>query len=87
MADYRKRIVDSILQDRLEVKGADLIKRLKWCGKRIEDGQSRDERAEPRHGKAESAASPQGRGFPSHRRVAALVQPWGCRQGGAGRCL
>lgn len=33
MVDYRKRIVDSILQDRLEAKGAVLIRGLKWCGK------------------------------------------------------
>ena len=33
MADYKKRIVDSILQDRLEAKGAVLIRGPKWCGK------------------------------------------------------
>ena len=33
MADYKKRIVDLILQDRLEAKGAVLIRGPKWCGK------------------------------------------------------
>lgn len=33
MADYKRRIVDSILQDRLEAKGAVLIRGPKWCGK------------------------------------------------------
>ena len=33
MAEYRKRIVDSILQDKLEAKGAVLIEGPKWCGK------------------------------------------------------
>ena len=58
MTDYKKRIVDLILQDRLKAKGAVLIRGSKWCGKRTKDGQSRDERTESRHGKAESAAPP-----------------------------
>ncbi|MBQ7166136.1 MAG: ATP-binding protein [Treponema sp.] len=33
MKEYRSRIVDSILQDRLEAKGAVLIEGPKWCGK------------------------------------------------------
>ena len=33
MSDYKKRIVDSILQGRLEAKGAVLIMGSKWCGK------------------------------------------------------
>ena len=33
MADYRPRIVDSILQDKLEAKGAVLVEGAKWCGK------------------------------------------------------
>ena len=33
MKEYRKRIVDSILQDKLEAKGAVLIEGPKWCGK------------------------------------------------------
>lgn len=33
MSDYRKRIVDSMLRDRLEAKGAVLIRGPKWCGK------------------------------------------------------
>lgn len=33
MSDYKPRIVDSILQDRLEAKGAVLIEGAKWCGK------------------------------------------------------
>ncbi len=33
MADYKARIVDAILQKRLESKGAVLIEGPKWCGK------------------------------------------------------
>ena len=33
MAEYRKRIADSILQEKLESKGAVLIEGPKWCGK------------------------------------------------------
>ena len=33
MKEYRSRIVDSILQDKLEAKGAVLIEGPKWCGK------------------------------------------------------
>lgn len=33
MQEYRKRIVDRILEDRLEAKGAVLIEGPKWCGK------------------------------------------------------
>ena len=33
MEEYRKRIVDTILQDKLEAKGAVLIEGPKWCGK------------------------------------------------------
>lgn len=33
MKEYNKRIVDSILQDKLEAKGAVLIEGPKWCGK------------------------------------------------------
>ena len=33
MKEYRKRIVDTILQDKLEAKGAVLIEGPKWCGK------------------------------------------------------
>ena len=33
MLKYRNRIVDSILQDKLDAKGAVLIKGPKWCGK------------------------------------------------------
>ena len=33
MGDYKPRIVDSILQDRLEAKDAVLIEGAKWCGK------------------------------------------------------
>ena len=33
MADYKARIVDAILQKRLESKGAVLIEGSKWCGK------------------------------------------------------
>ena len=33
MTKYRNRIVDSILQDKLEAKGAVLIEGPKWCGK------------------------------------------------------
>lgn len=30
---YLPRIVDKILEDKLEAKGADLIEGPKWCGK------------------------------------------------------
>ena len=33
MENYRKRIADSILQRKLEGKGAVLIEGAKWCGK------------------------------------------------------
>lgn len=33
MKEYKKRIVDNILLDKLEAKGAVLIKGPKWCGK------------------------------------------------------
>lgn len=33
VADYKLRIVDLILQERLEAKGAVLIEGAKWCGK------------------------------------------------------
>ena len=33
MNEYRSRIVDAILQDKLEAKGAVLIEGPKWCGK------------------------------------------------------
>ena len=33
MSEYRKRLVDTILQDKLEAKGAILIEGPKWCGK------------------------------------------------------
>ena len=33
MAAYKTRIVDSILQDKLEAKGAVLVEGPKWCGK------------------------------------------------------
>ena len=33
MEEYRSRIVDTILQDKLEAKGAVLIEAPKWCGK------------------------------------------------------
>lgn len=33
MKEYNKRIVDSLLQDKLEAKGAVLIEGPKWCGK------------------------------------------------------
>lgn len=33
MQEYRKRIVDRVLEDRLEAKGAVLIEGPKWCGK------------------------------------------------------
>lgn len=33
MGSYRARIVDSVLRDRLEAKGAILIEGPKWCGK------------------------------------------------------
>lgn len=39
MGKYRNRIVDAILQDKLEAKGAILIEGLKWCGKTTTAGQ------------------------------------------------
>lgn len=39
MNKYRKRIVDTILQDKLEAKGAVLIEGPKWCGKTTTAGQ------------------------------------------------
>ena len=33
MKKYRNRVVDSILQEKLEGKGAVLIEGPKWCGK------------------------------------------------------
>lgn len=39
MEEYRKRIVDTILQDKLEAKGAVLIEGPKWCGKTTTAGQ------------------------------------------------
>ncbi|MDD6334196.1 MAG: AAA family ATPase, partial [Clostridia bacterium] len=33
MNEYRRRIVDDILLDKLEAKGAVLIEGPKWCGK------------------------------------------------------
>ncbi len=39
MEEYRNRIVDSILQDKLEAKGAVLIEGPKWCGKTTTAGQ------------------------------------------------
>lgn len=34
MREYRPRIVDEILKDKLEAKGAVVIEGPKWCGKR-----------------------------------------------------
>lgn len=39
MTEYKPRIVDSILQDKLEAKGAVLIEGAKWCGKTTTAGQ------------------------------------------------
>lgn len=39
MEEYRNRIVDTILQDKLEAKGAVLIEGPKWCGKTTTAGQ------------------------------------------------
>lgn len=39
MTEYKLRIVDSILQDKLEAKGAVLIEGAKWCGKTTTAGQ------------------------------------------------
>ena len=39
MSEYKPRIVDSILQDKLEAKGAVLIEGAKWCGKTTTAGQ------------------------------------------------
>ena len=33
MKQYRKRVVDQILKDKLNAKGAVLIEGAKWCGK------------------------------------------------------
>lgn len=33
MKEYRKRIVDNILLEKLEAKGAVVIEGPKWCGK------------------------------------------------------
>lgn len=39
MSEYKPRIVDSILEDKLEAKGAVLIEGAKWCGKTTTAGQ------------------------------------------------
>ena len=39
MSEYKPRIVDSILQEKLEAKGAVLIEGAKWCGKTTTAGQ------------------------------------------------
>lgn len=33
MREYKRRIVDDLLKDKLEAKGAILIEGPKWCGK------------------------------------------------------
>ena len=36
--NYMRRVCDRILQEKLEAKGAVLVKGAKWCGKTTTDG-------------------------------------------------
>ena len=88
MADYKKRVVDSILQDRLDAKGAVLIREPKWCGKttttvqkaagvlKMDNLETKEQNLDIT--RLSPLRLPQGRHSPSHRRVTARVQPLEC---------